>query len=318
MDHDSTLRIQEQAEHLGHHLPPLQVEADRVAHTVAQGLHGRRKAGTGETFWQYRRYQPGDPASAIDWRKSARADVHFIRENEWEAANTVWIWVDRSDSMRFKSHLADTTKEERATLLGLALASLLMRSGERFGALGSPEQPTTGRTALRRLAAHWLTDVNAEAEKSESLPPNLALARFSNVVLISDFLEPVEEISRRIAGIAGRDIRGHLVQVLDPAEESLPYEGRTEFFAREVAENLVVGRAEALRRGYRQKLLNHKSALAAFAKRLGWTFSVHHTDGSAQAGLLSLYSILSGHLGSADPYVGPDGASETMKPERAP
>jgi uncharacterized protein (DUF58 family) len=67
------------AEHLADALPPLLVEADRVAHTIAQGLHGRRRAGMGEAFWQFRRYRQGDMATSIDWRKSARSDRLYVR-----------------------------------------------------------------------------------------------------------------------------------------------------------------------------------------------------------------------------------------------
>jgi len=51
-------------------LPALMVAADRVAATVIQGVHGRRRVGQGDAFWQYRPYREGDSASQIDWRKS--------------------------------------------------------------------------------------------------------------------------------------------------------------------------------------------------------------------------------------------------------
>src|SRR5712675_3730540 len=95
-------------------LPRLILEARRVAATVIHGLHGRRRAGTGENFWQYRRFMSGEPAARVDWRRSARDDHLYVREQEWEAAHTVWLWPDRSSSMNFKSTLAQGTKLERA------------------------------------------------------------------------------------------------------------------------------------------------------------------------------------------------------------
>ena len=80
-------------------MPRLILEARRVAATVIHGLHGRRRAGPGENFWQYRRFVSGEPASRVDWRRSARDDHLYVREQEWEAAHTVWIWPDRSPSM---------------------------------------------------------------------------------------------------------------------------------------------------------------------------------------------------------------------------
>ena len=83
-------------------MPRLILEARRVAATVIHGLHGRRRAGPGENFWQYRRFVSGEPAARVDWRRSARDDHLYVREQEWEAAHTVWIWPDRSPSMAFR------------------------------------------------------------------------------------------------------------------------------------------------------------------------------------------------------------------------
>ena len=93
------LPLRHRAEQLAATLPPLLVAAERVAATVAQGVHGRRRVGQGETFWQYRHYDLGDQPQSIDWRQSAKSDTVFVREMEWEAAQSVWIWRDASASM---------------------------------------------------------------------------------------------------------------------------------------------------------------------------------------------------------------------------
>src|SRR5256885_14536457 len=147
---------QQRAEHLASRLPPLLVAAERVAMTVAQGVHGRRRVGQGETFWQFRQYQPGDAASHIDWRKSAKSERLYVRETEWEAAQSVWLWRDPSASMDYTSagYIAGAewpTKRDRAELILVALASLLVRGGERLTLLGSGMPPLTGRVALTRL-----------------------------------------------------------------------------------------------------------------------------------------------------------------------
>ena len=295
---DQALRHRDAAERLAGAFPPLLVEADRVAHTIAQGLHGRRRAGTGEAFWQFRPYRPGDMATAIDWRKSARSDRLFIRENEWEAANTMWLWVNHADTMTFRSHLSESTKRDRAIVLSLALGSLLIRAGERIGAFGSDIPASPHRTALRRIAA-YLTSPSGEDEEISSLPPSLGLRRFSNIVLFSDFLDPVDEIGDRLAAIGSRDVRGHLVQVLDPAEETLPYTGRKEFQEMRGDMRLTVGRAENLRPDYQRRIEAHRDELRELVRRLGWTLTVHHTDHSPQTALLALYGLLSGHMTNA-------------------
>src|SRR6266481_5640783 len=103
-------------------MPRLILEARRVAATAIHGLHGRRRAGPGENFWQYRRFISGEPAARVDWRRSARDDHLYVRELEWEAAHTVWIWPDRSPSMAFASALVEETKLERALVVAFALA----------------------------------------------------------------------------------------------------------------------------------------------------------------------------------------------------
>src|SRR3546814_6131026 len=83
------LPLRHRAEQLAATLPPLLVAAERVAATVAQGVHGRRRVGQGETFWQYRHYDFGDQPQSIDWRQSAKSDMVFVRQMEWEAAQSV-------------------------------------------------------------------------------------------------------------------------------------------------------------------------------------------------------------------------------------
>mgnify|MGYP000551380317 CR=1 FL=1 len=292
---DSPLRLSEEAERLSRAYPPLLIEADRVAHTVAQGLHGRRRAGVGETFWQFRQYRPGDETARIDWRRSGRSDSLFVRENEWEAANTVWLWVNLDKGMGFHSHLSHTTKAERAGVLTLALAQLMISAGERVGIMGAELAPSHHRLTLRRLAA-WLVEHGSDpgAGDEDGLPPVMRLQRFSNLVLVSDFLVEPDALAERLSMLAARDVRGHLIQVLDPAEETLPYEGRKEFAEMGGPLKLMIGRTESLRGAYRQRLAAHRDALKELARRLGWSFTVHHTDQPPQRALLTLYGLMSG------------------------
>jgi len=268
-------------------MPALLVEARRVAHTVTHGTHGRRRSGPGETFWQFRHFDTNDPMSAIDWRRSASSDHLFVREREWEAAHTVWLWLDLSPSMRFRSFLSKTTKESRAVVLALALTELLARSGERIGLMG--RVPSTGRYASRKIAEVLLSET-----ADDSLPPPARLNRFSECILFSDFLEPIEETVARFHQIAGQGVRGHLVQILDPAEESLPYSGRTEFEALEGGATMIAGRAEDLRDKYRKRIERHRLDLQEVARKLGWSFVLHHTDRPAEEVLLAVHGQLAG------------------------
>lgn len=290
----SSFRLRHAAEDLAMRLPALLLEAEQVASTVAQGVHGRRKAGMGEAFWQFRRYQPGDAVSAIDWRQSAKTDRVFIRENEWEAAQSVWLWRDRSASMDWSSTGKLPTKRARAELICLALAILLLRAGERVALLGSGTRPSASRTVGQKLAEALVMDRGAP----DSLPAVEPLPRHAQVVLISDFLSPPEALAPVLQGFAGRGLRGHLLQVMDPAEEALPYEGRVEFEGLESGEGrLTVPRVGALRAAYAEKLAAHEGALEALARSSGWSFTRHRTDRPASALLLPVYERLMARMG---------------------
>ncbi|MAN62378.1 MAG: DUF58 domain-containing protein [Parvibaculum sp.] len=282
-----------EAQSLAATLPPLMAEAERVANTIEQGIHGRRRTGPGESFWQYRRYDVGDTANAVDWRQSARSQHLFVRENEWDASQSVWLWCDKSASMSYRSDFAPCLKRDRALVLGLALASLLTRAGERVAALGQDGMPTSGRTGLNQLSNHWLSK-RPQTSAQSGLPPLQDLPRYATMVLIGDFLDPTEELSQRVRKLASSGATGHLVQVLDPAETDLPFEGRTEFEGIEEDLKLLVSRAETIRTAYQDRLGNHQAALQDMARSINWSFATHRTDHSATSALLSLYGVISG------------------------
>jgi uncharacterized protein (DUF58 family) len=286
----SPLRARHRAEALASTLPPLLVAAERVAATVAPGVHGRRRVGLGETFWQFRRYQPGDAPSMIDWRQSAKTQPVYVRENEWEAAQSVWLWRDRSASMDFRSSPELPTKRERADLLLLAAAVLLARGGERVALLNSGVRPDHGKMAVERLA-RLLTDPQT-AHDPAPLPSVEPLPRHAQILLIGDLLAPLAEINAAVAGLSGRGLRGHLVQVLDPAEESLPYDGRVAFEGLEGERGLLVPRVDAIRTAYHERLQAQRDGLAALARGVGWSFATHRTDRPPQTALLSLWGAL--------------------------
>jgi uncharacterized protein (DUF58 family) len=280
------------AEALGAPLPPLMVAADRVAMTVAQGVHGRRRVGQGETFWQFRRYQTGDTAQRIDWRQSAKAEPLFVRETEWEAAESVWLWRDASASMDWRSAQATSTKLERANLVTLAIAALLVRGGERVAELGRGRPARGGRAAYTRFAAGLL---GLEGEPvTTSLPPVERIPRHAQLVLVGDFLSPLGDLDRVLKGYVAEGVRGHLLQILDPAEIDLPFSGRTRFLGLEGEGDFLAGRAESLRPAYAERLARRQDALSTLARLAGWTFAVHRTDRPPETALMALYGALSG------------------------
>jgi uncharacterized protein (DUF58 family) len=274
------------AEALGAHLPPLVVEAERVASTVMQGVHGRRRAGTGDSFWQFRPYLAGDAASRVDWRQSAKADRLYVRETEWEAAQTVVLWRDAGPRMEWRSHLSETTKKDRASLLLLALAALLLRGGERVRLLPGPARSFHGRGALPALAAALALQTDAAPGEADGLP------RHARMVMFSDFLGPLEETRARAAQFAARPLTGRMLQVMDPAEESLPYAGRRRFEGLLGELPAILPRVESVRELYAERLAMQRAALGDIAAGLGWSFSTHRTDARPETALLALWQGL--------------------------
>jgi uncharacterized protein (DUF58 family) len=291
----AAIALRERAEQVAAVLPPLLVAAERVAATVAQGVHGRRRVGQGETFWQFRQYEFGDAASRIDWRKSAKSQRLYIRETEWEAAQSVWLWRDASASMDYSSaqYIGGAewpTKRDRAELLLVALASLLVRGGERLTVLGGSVAPMRGRIALSRLVELLGRDNNEQ----ESLPPFEPLPRAGLLVLLGDFLSPLDSVNVAFARFAASGVKGHVLQIVDPAEEDLPFDGRVRFAGIEERDEMVVSRVETIRDDYARRFRDHRAGLAEIAARLGWSFGWHRTDRAPGLALLALYAALSG------------------------
>lgn len=286
---DTAQRVRERAEILASALPPMLIEAERVASTVAQGVHGRRRVGQGETFWQFRRYRPGDPATRIDWRRSAKSHRTYVRETEWEAAQSVWLWRDNSASMQYRSAASLDTKADRATVLLLACASLLMLGGEHVALLGSDRIARAGRATLAEMAV----TLARENALGANLPPVERMPRHAELVLIGDFLAPFEETEALVKRFAAAGVSGHLLQILDPAEEELPFSGRTLFEGLEQEGALTVGKAESLREAYRARLAALRESLSDLARRTGWSLNFHRTDRPAQQALLPLYAAFS-------------------------
>ena len=280
--------LNDQAERASLALPPLLVEAERIAATVILGVHGRKRAGPGESFWQYRPYSFGDSTARVDWHKSALSDRVFIRENEWEAANTLWLWASPSPSMAFRSHLANVTKHQRADLLALALASLALRAQERVGLIGAPEAPGHSRTILMRMAERILQHTGP------GLPVFARPPRFASAVLIGDFFEHPGTIAAALAPLAEAGIVGHMVQVADPAEETLPWSGRVEFHEMAGPLKFLAGKTENLREAYAEKLRLHREALRDLCGRMGWSFTIHRTDQSPTQLLMLLHGLIGG------------------------
>lgn len=272
-------------------VPDLLVEARRVVNTVIAGWHGRRKRGIGENFWQFRPYVEGEAQARIDWRRSARDDHIYVRDREWEAAHTVWLWADPSPSMLYQSNAAEVSKESRALVLVLALAELLSRSGERIAWPGLTD-PFTARNGAERLAGHLIHSAERPAR-----PDLTQIRRMSDLVVASDFLDPAEDTIDWLAPLADRGVRVHLIEIADPAEETFPYAGRTEFRDPETGSKLTAGRAETVAEDYRSQYMMRREELIEWCRRIAWSYTVNHTDRLASEALVRVHMMMTEDTG---------------------
>lgn len=278
-----------QAQTLASRLPALLLAAEQIAASVAAGVHGRRRPGPGEHFWQYRRYQPGEPATRIDWRASARGQHLLVREREWEAAQTALLWLDSSESLNWTSDKSLPTKRDRAELLLLALADVLLRGGERVGLLASSQPPMSGRNLLGRLALL----LDKQRENGAALPPSLPYQRHARIIMFGDGLDDIPTLSERLRQLSAQGLPGHFVQVLDPAEVEFNWQGRVLFEGLEGEGRWLAPRADKLQMAYQARLAEHQEQLRTLLARVGWTHTLHRTDKRPELTLLALHELLS-------------------------
>ncbi|MEL6570786.1 MAG: DUF58 domain-containing protein [Pseudomonadota bacterium] len=282
------LTLRSAAEDLAAPLPPLLAEAEHLAATVLLGDHGRRRAGTGDTFWQYRPAQPGDSARSIDWRRSARSESNFVQDKEWQIAQSILLWVDDAASMQFTSTDNLQTKGYRARLLGLAVAVLLVRGGERVGLTGLRLPPKRGQQQLERMAVI----LSEDSDRDYGAPEAQGMLPHSRALFISDFLGDITPTRDALLRAADRGVRGAILQILDPQEEAFPFDGRTIFQSMTGAVEHETLKAGDLKARYLDRLAARKAELSDLARLTGWQFHTHHTHTAANAALLWVYGAL--------------------------
>jgi uncharacterized protein (DUF58 family) len=285
----TAMALRREGEALAAALPPLLVAAEQLAASVQMGGHGRRRAGTGDEFWQFRPALAGDAARMVDWRRSGRSDAQYVREREWQAAQSVHIWVDSAAAMQFSAAPSRPDKGARARLLALALAVLMLRAGERVGLLAPQLAPRPGKAQLLQLAGLLAAPGAAE---DYGAPQPAGIAAHARALFISDFLGDIGAIGAALALAADRGVTGVLLQVLDPAEEAFPYGGRVIFESMGGSLRHETRDAGDLQRRYRARLHERRAQLADLARLAGWQFGTHNTGTPAAGGLLWLYAAM--------------------------
>ncbi len=268
-------RAEEEASYLDH----LKTEAERAAMSVLHGDHRQKKPGSGERFWQFREYNPSDRPQDIDWRQSGKTDRVFIRQREWQTSQSIYLWCARGRNMDFASAKNLPRKIDTARIFTLALAILGTHAGEQVGMLGGSGRGRS-ENALQRITAQLMEP------GEESLPSARDTRQDSRLFAIGDFLDPADHVRRTIESFAS--VNGTLIQILDPAEIELPYEGRIIFEDAAQADHEKIDNVGAVREEYRARIAAHIEALKQACTVSGWDYFLHRTDRPVRDTLLKI------------------------------
>ncbi len=268
-------------------LPDLMIAAEKLADTIVHGDHAQRKSGAGQKFWQYREYVPGDRPQDIDWRQSAKTDHVFVKQKEWQITRKTYFWCARGASMNFSSAQDFPSKQDYARIMTLALALVLRKTQEQLGIFGSK---MTGRSEgmMEKIGHYVLDDVENPLphDGADSLPQN------AYFIGMGDFLSPIEEIEVQFSHIAARTQNALILQILDPAELSLSYNGRVRFVDMAGSENHIIQNVSAVRAAYQERIEAHCKSVRNLCEGHGWSYHLCPADVPMASTLQDLYVML--------------------------
>ena len=277
------------AEELSNQIPSLYIKADRIANTIWEGMHNRNKDGVGDNFWQFRKYEYGDPAHLIDWKKTAKSNETFIQEKELQTLQNFVIWRDTSKSMNFRSSESIDTKLYRANLFTLTLTIILSKSGENIVLNGLKSKLLKGGNAVNFVS----NQINEKVTDSYKSSPNVnEIKNNSDVILIGDFLNNIIETEKTIKELSNRGINGIIIQILDPAERFFPYKGRINFNGLEGEKNILIGKAESVRNDYKKAIKIHIEKLEKLTTSYSWKYILDNSDQDASISLQNICNTL--------------------------
>lgn len=282
--------LRARAEEAAGALPPLILTPRPVTANAALGEHGLRRPGTGEDFWQYRPASTDDSPARIDWRRSARGDLTFVRDRERQTSRTATLWLGRGAGMGYSGQVpGDETKLDRGRLIALSLALSMLRGGERVAMLG--ETPGSGMIQAEKLS---FTLAAAEPlPTDDDSPESSKIQSGQTYILIDDFLHENNNLNVFLGSVSDAGANGIMLQILHPDEETFPFAGAVRF---ETPGGLCheTRDAEGLWRSYQARLQERRSALATLALRSNFIFGTHDLSRPASGALIWLYGVLAG------------------------
>tara|TARA_B100000686_G_scaffold305938_1_gene344918 strand:+ start:33334 stop:34209 length:876 start_codon:yes stop_codon:yes gene_type:complete len=275
-----------QAEKLASITPNLSIKANKLANTVWEGIHNRNKAGIGENFWQFKKYEYGDPIHLIDWKKSAKSENIFIQEQELSTIQNINIWRDTSNSMKYSSNKNIDTKINIADLITLTLSIILIKNGERVRLNSLNSMNFNGEEAIKIITNEIKSKI---PNKFQSNPNIEEIKNGSTCIFISDFLYNTEITDQTIKNLSSRNISGLLIHITDPAEKNFPYSGRINFNGLEGEDPYLIGNANAIKKDYIGAFNTHSKKIKKIAQSFRWNYFMHVTNENLVKLMIKIY-----------------------------
>lgn len=266
-------RLITRAERDAAHLPDMQLRADKAAQSIFNADHNQHKTGTGEKFWQYREYIFGDRPQDIDWRQSAKGDRIYIRQKEWQTTQTALFWCQNNEAMQYHGNAKTPTKAEEAITISLALAKMVTRTGEQIALLDGRLRAGRNEKALNKLG-ETLCYPNNKALPNANIHD---LPRHASLFLVGDFLSDPALVEKALKPLHGYVDNAVLVQVLDPAELTLPFSGHMVFRQSAEAQKYPITSVSSVRADYQSRVQSHIAALQDICRKFQWHYCLHES-----------------------------------------
>ncbi|HVN64687.1 MAG TPA: DUF58 domain-containing protein [Candidatus Binataceae bacterium] len=253
---------------------------------MGKGAHLSPKRGSSLEFHDFRHYAPGDDFRHIDWGLYGRSDKLYIKLFKEEEDLLTYIFIDASASMAFPE---GDRKFESAIACALALAYVALASGDRvmirvLGGAGTKVDPSFvhGRNRIvelgRRISA--LRPGGRFDFASALASELLAIRRAGKVFVISDFLMPLNSVTRGLGLFLAAAMDLTAVQILGARElDGQGLDGDVEAIDSESGERVRVSIGERERRQYRETLMRLTREIQSFCLKRGLHYALYATGG---------------------------------------
>ncbi len=282
-------------------LGSLPIRARVIVEGALSGLHRARLHGSSVEFAEHKEYSPGDEIRRIDWKAYGKLDRYYVKQYEQESQLTVYLVLDGSGSMEFAG--GGLRKLDYAGTLLAAIAYLVIQQQDKVGLRVFGDRavdvlvPPRGKTSHLHDLLAVIDQVMAGGGRGDEGPADalervaeLARKRRALIVLASDLFDPDDRTLTTLRQLRAQRHDVVCLQVLDPHERTLPYEGLTLFEALESDHRLLANPA-AIRKEYLERMDAFIARCASECADGGVDYHLVSTEVPIEAALLDILTM---------------------------